>query len=244
MRIAVIADIHANYEAFEAVLDRIEALRVNKIVCLGDIVGYGANPNECVDLVRDRKIKSVMGNHDACAAGLEEPDGFNPLARSALFWTRENLKEEKGLFLMTLPRELRVIDFHLFHGSMCNLNRYILGKSDAIENFLLLSKLPGDSVNGFFGHTHVRTVFSIGKAGVETEEALELSLSPDKRYLINPGSVGQPRDGDPRATFLVYDENERRVTFHRVEYDVKACQKKILSAGLPPMHAERLVWGR
>ncbi len=244
MRIAVIADIHANYEALEAVLDRIEALRVNKIICLGDIVGYSANPNECVDLVRDKKIKCVMGNHDACAAGLEEPDGFNPLARTALFWTREHLKEENSLFLMTLPREHRVLDFYLFHGSIYNLNRYIMGKNDALENFLLLSKLPGGLGIGFFGHTHIRTAFSLGKAGVEIEEALDLSLSPDKRYLINPGSVGQPRDGDPRATFLVYDDNERRVTFYRVEYDVKACQEKIISAGLPPLHAERLVWGR
>lgn len=244
MRIAVIADIHANYEALQAVLDRIAALKVSKIICLGDIVGYGANPNECVDIVRDKKIKCVMGNHDACAAGLEEPDGFNPQAKSALFWTRENLKEEKGLFLMTLPRKHHVHDFHLFHGSIDNLHSYIMCKNDAAETFRVLSELPGGLGIGFFGHTHIKMVFSLGKAGVEIEETLELTLSPDKRYLINPGSVGQPRDGDPRAAFMVYDDTERRVTFYRVEYDVKACQKKILSAGLPPLHAERLAWGR
>lgn len=244
MRIAVIADIHANYQALEAVLDRIEALRVTMTLCLGDVVGYCANPNECVDLVRDQKIQSVMGNHDACAVGLEEPDGFNPLAKNALFWTREHITEENSLFLMSLPREHHLLDFHLFHGSISNLNRYILGRNDALENFHLLSKHSDGSESGFFGHTHIRTAYSLGTTGVEVEESLELFLSPDKRYLINPGSVGQPRDGDPRAAFLVYDDHNRQVTFYRVAYDIKTCQEKIINAGLPPHHAERLARGR
>jgi predicted phosphodiesterase len=223
MRIAVIADIHANYHALEAVLDRIEALRVTMILCLGDVVGYGANPNKCVDLVRAHNIQSVMGNHDACAVGLEEPDGFNPLAKNALYWTREHLTEENSLFLMGLPRAHHLLEFYLFHGSIDNLNRYILGKQDAQENFLLLAKLPDGPGIGFFGHTHVRTAYSLGATGAEVEESPELFLSPDKRYLINPGSVGQPRDGDPRAAFLVYDDHNRQVTFYRVAYDVNAC---------------------
>jgi len=244
MRIAVIADIHANYEALEAVLGRISALGANEIICLGDVVGYNANPNECVDFVRHKKIICVLGNHDACAAGLEEPDGFNPLARTALFWTREHLTKENSMFLMTRPRGHLLQDFYLFHGTIFNLHRYLIDRNDALENFLLLSELPGGPRIGFFGHSHIKTAFSLGKAGVEIEETLDLPLSPDKRYLINPGSVGQPRDSDPRAAFLVYDNVDRRVTFYRVKYDVKACQKKILSAGLPPQHAERLAWGR
>ena len=240
MRTAIIADIHANLEALRAVLERTHALNVDELVCLGDIVGYNANPNECVDIIRKERIVSVLGNHDACASGLQEPDTFNPLARKALFWTRDTLTKSNTLLLMNLPRERRMRDFLLFHGSIHDVNRYILHKNDAIDNFRLLAGLPGGLRIGFFGHTHMRTALSDG--GVE--ESLELSLSPDKRYLISPGSVGQPRDGDPRAAFLVYDDHDRRVAFYRVEYDIKACQDKIIRAGLPLRLAERLEWGR
>jgi predicted phosphodiesterase len=244
MRIAVIADIHANLEALQAVRDRIAELSVDEIVCLGDIVGYNANPNECVDVIRSEKILSVLGNHDVCASGREQPSRFNALARSAVFWTREHLTEESRLFLLNLPRERRVHDFFLIHGSIHDTDRYLLSREDAVDNFQLLVGLPGDLKFGFFGHTHVGAAFIDHEGRISSDLSSELSLSPGKRYLINPGSVGQPRDGDPRASFLVFDRDELTVLFFRVRYDIKACQDKIIRAGLPPQLAWRLEQGR
>ncbi len=244
MRIAVIADIHANSEALQAVLGRIAELAVDEIVCLGDIVGYNANPNECVDTIRNAKIVSVLGNHDACASGLEEPYRFNALARFAVYWTREHLTEENRLFLLNLPREKSVHDFFLIHGSIHDTNRYLLTQEDAVDNFHLLAGLPGGPMLGFFGHTHVATAFIDHHGRISSDLSSELSLSSEKRYLINPGSVGQPRDGDPRASFLVYDHDDRTALSLRVEYDIKTCQDSIERAGLPPQLGWRLEQGR
>jgi diadenosine tetraphosphatase ApaH/serine/threonine PP2A family protein phosphatase len=245
MRTAVISDIHANLEAFTTVLERIRSLKADEIVCLGDSVGYNANPNEVIDLLREGKIAGVLGNHDACAAGLEEPENFNPLARAAVLWTRERLTPENRQYLAGLPREQRVRDMFLFHGSIHDTDRYILYRNDAVDNFRLLAGLPGKLSAGFFGHTHVKTALTRQQRIISATLALEeLELFPDKQYLLNPGSVGQPRDGDPRAAFLIYDDQARRVTFFRVEYDIRTCQEKIVNAGLPPRLAERLAWGR
>jgi predicted phosphodiesterase len=244
MRTAVVSDIHANLEALTAVLGRMKSLKVDDIVCLGDSVGYNANPNEVLDILRKEKVTCILGNHDACAAGLEEPDDFNPLARAAVFWTREKLTEENRLFLAGLPRERRIRDFLIFHGSIHDTDRYIFYRDDARDNFQLLAGLPGQLSIGFFGHTHVRVALIEQHGIISTALAPEdLELLPGKRYLINPGSVGQPRDGDPRPAFLVYDDQDLRVTFHHVEYDVRMCQDKIIAAGLPPRLAERLQWG-
>jgi len=244
MRTAVISDIHANLEALTAVLNRVKVLRADEIVCLGDVVGYNANPNECIDIMRSEKILSILGNHDAAAAGLEEPDNFNPQARAAVLWTREQLTDENKQYLINLQRELSVRDFYLFHGSIHDTNRYILFRDDAVENFRELARQPRSPDLGFFGHSHVTTIL------MEQDGIIATSLSQDhlflqqgKRYLINPGSVGQPRDGDPRASFLIYDDHERKVTFYRIEYDLRRCQDKIINAGLPPRLAERLSWG-
>jgi predicted phosphodiesterase len=244
MRIAVIADIHANLEALQAVLGRIAELAVDEIVCLGDIVGYNANPNECVDIIRSKKIVSVLGNHDASASGLEKPISFNELAQSAVLWTRERLTEENRLFLLNLPREASAHDFFLFHGSIHDTDRYLVSRDDAARNFQLLAGLPGDLKLGFFGHTHDGTAFIHYQGGITSDISSELTMSSGKHYLINPGSVGQPRDGDSRASFLVYDPDNRIVVFFRVAYDIKTCQEKIMRAGLPPQLAWRLEQGR
>lgn len=244
MRTAVVSDIHANLEAFEAVLGRITELAVDRTLCLGDIVGYNANPNECLDLIRGKKIASIIGNHDACASGLEEPDDFNLLAKQAVLWTRRVLTETNKAFLMDLPRERQVSNFLMFHGSVHDTDRYILAKQDAVENFRLLAGLPGSVRLGFFAHTHIPAAFSEYRGSIARELSSELSFAPDIKYLINPGSVGQPRDSDPRAAFLVYDEEAAKVFFYRVEYDIQKSQNKIIRAGLPPRLAERLEWGR
>ncbi len=244
MRTAVIADIHANLEALTAVLERMKALKATKIVCLGDMVGYNANPNETLDICRKEKILCVLGNHDASASGIEEPEDFNPEARAAVLWTRERLTVENREFLRKLPRERRFRNCFVFHGSIHDTDRYILYRDDAVENFNRLGSLPGRVSLGFFGHTHVRTVLSLEADVLAASiSSKDLALSSEKRYLINPGSVGQPRGGDPRAAFLVYDDKNRRITFHNVEYDVRACQEKIIRAGLPPELAERLSRG-
>jgi predicted phosphodiesterase len=244
VRIAVIADIHANLEALESVIGRIAELTVDDIVCLGDIVGYNANPNECVDIIRREKIVSVLGNHDVSASGREEPNGFNALARSAVFWTREHLTRENRLFLLHLPPETRMGDFILVHGSIHDTNRYLLSRDAAADNFHLLAGLPGDLKLCFFGHTHIGMTFIDLQGSISSDLSSELLLSSGMRYLINPGSVGQPRDGDPRASFLVYDSDDRTVRFFRVEYDIKRCQDKIVRAGLPPQLAWRLKHGQ
>jgi predicted phosphodiesterase len=243
MRIAVIADIHSNLEALQAVLTRIQALNADEIVCLGDLVGYNANPNECVDIVRNERILSILGNHDACASGLEEPNRFNELARRAVLWTRERLTDENRFFLTGLPREKKAYDCFLFHGSIHDTNRYITSRDDIAYNFQALAGLDNAVEFGFFGHTHVMTSYSDHRGIISQELLPELYLSADKRYLINPGSVGQPRDGDHRAAFLVYDREERTVHFYREEYDIKRCQAKITKAGLPSHLAARLEWG-
>jgi len=244
MRTAVISDIHANIEALTAVLEKIGTLGVDEVICLGDMVGYNANPNECLDLLRDQKITCLLGNHDAVASGLEEPDNFNTLARSAILWTREHLSDENRSYLLTLKREQRIRDFFAFHGSIHDTDRYILYRDDALFNFHELAKLPEALMLGFFGHTHIRVVLSMG-LGIISASLMngELELASDQVYLINPGSVGQPRDGDPRAAFLEYDEQARTVTFHRVEYAIGRSQEKIILAGLPPQLAERLARG-
>jgi predicted phosphodiesterase len=243
MRIAIIADIHSNLEALLAVLARIDALGADEIVCLGDIVGYNADPNECLDIIRTMDIRCILGNHDACASGLEEPDSFNPAARRAVLWTRAELTGEHRVFLKSLPREQRVGDVFLFHGSIHDTNRYILYMNDAADNFTELAGMGSSLRIGFFGHTHMRAVLSCYRKAVSVERAPDLKLVEKKRYLINPGSVGQPRDSDPRASFLVYDSDDHRVTFNRVDYDIHACQDKIIHAGLPSELAERLASG-
>ncbi len=244
MRTAIIADIHANLEALTAALERIKALNVEKIVCLGDLVGYNANPDETIDICRNEKIICVLGNHDVCAAGIEEPENFNAEARTAVLWTREQITAENREFLRKLPRERRVQDFYVFHGSIHDTDRYIMYVDDAAENFRRLAGLSESVSLGFFGHTHVRTVLSLeGDVLSASVSSRGLKLSSEKQYLINPGSVGQPRDGDPRAAFLVYDDQERQITFHNAEYDVRTCQEKIIRAGLPPALAERLSSG-
>jgi len=205
MRYAILSDIHANLEAFRAVLARTAALGTDRVVCLGDVVGYHADPNECVDLARSEGIACIMGNHDSAACGIEEPSGFNLTARQAVYWTREHLTEENRSFLRGLPRVMQIEDLLLCHGSISDTNQYLLYDSDAQENFSLMEELPGRPRICFFGHTHIKAAYTLAWPVLSRELADEMHLSNDKRYLVNPGSVGQPRDGDPRAAFLIYD---------------------------------------
>ncbi len=242
MRYGIISDIHANLEAFRSVLDRLDGLGVESIVCLGDVVGYNANPNECLDLIKERNIRCVMGNHDLRAAGLELPTDFNYYAAEAIYWTRRQLTEENRNFLANLPKRLHVDGrFLAIHGWVNDTDRYIFGPHDALKNFRLLDE-EGIRLC-FFGHTHVAVAYLNKDDEVLMLMDEELKLEDDTRYLINPGGLGQPRDRDPRAPFVVYDTENSLVRFYRVEYDVEATGRKVVSAGLSVRLAERLKAG-
>ena len=243
MRYAIISDIHANLEAFQAVLAMIADLKVDKTLCLGDITGYNANPNECIEIIRRENIVCIMGNHDSRTCGLESPGNVNALAKRAILWTSEQLTPANREFIASLPRELKLEAFFLFHGSIHSTDSYIFTKHDLKENFALLETLEGSPHIGFFGHTHMKVLFSFRDDVLAVDLPEAHTVTELNRYLINPGSVGQPRDGDSRASFLVYDTRESNVTFHRVDYNINEAQRKIISAGLPAKLAERLSRG-
>ncbi len=241
MRYAIISDIHANLEAFNSVLDEIDAAGADMIVCLGDIVGYGANPNECVEIVMNRNIDSLIGNHDKAACGLTEPTGFNPAAREAALWTRGELTEKNREFLKALPETKEINGFVAVHGAISDPDSYILSPYDAAREFGLL----GEKSLCFFGHTHVAAAFSLDNGRVSESRADRFELREGRKYLVNPGSVGQPRDRDPRASFLIYDtcDDKGKAERRRVEYPIERAQKKIIKRGLDSFLAERLSHG-
>ncbi|MEK6531464.1 MAG: metallophosphoesterase family protein [Deltaproteobacteria bacterium] len=246
MRYAVISDIHSNLEALAACVKEIDGLKIDRIISCGDTVGYNANPNECVDIMRSRKIASVMGNHDSRAAGLQGPEDFNLLAATAIRWTRDALTKENSEFLRGLPLSLAVDKrFLVFHGWLDDHDRYMLGARDAGENFRIIAGNAAfkDTKICFFGHTHVPVAYLTedGSVAISTERSFK--INKDASYLINPGGLGQPRDRDPRASFVVYDAEKSTITFHRVEYDIQLAAEKIIGAGLPERIAERLKLG-
>lgn len=241
MRFAIISDIHANIEAFTSVLAKIDEMGVDQTLCLGDVVGYNAAPNECVDIIRERNIPTILGNHDSVACGLEEPWGFNPVALQAALWTRDQLNKDNLEWIRSLPDILHAGDFVAVHGAPNNHNTYIFNWEDILPH---LGFLKEHSVNlCFIGHTHSPGIFSAD--GVYTiDDDGKFALGEDKGFFINAGSVGQPRDGDPRAAFGVYDTATRVFEQVRIVYPVEMAAQRVLEAGLPPFLAERLALGR
>ena len=244
MRYAIISDIHSNLEALESVLGDMAHQNCGEVISLGDTVGYGGNPNECVELIRGMSVTSIIGNHDKVALGVEEPWNFNPVAREAALWTRDELSPGNKEHLASLPESEDYGNFIIVHGALSDPDKYILGRHDAEPEFDLL----GDRELCFFGHTHVAAAYARKDSEVRNinvspdKEGLYIQIEKQMKYLINPGSVGQPRDRDPRASYIVYD-TEGTVEFRRVAYDIESAQKKILDAGLNNMLAERLSYG-
>ncbi len=242
MRYAILCDIHSNLEALEAVLDEIERRKVDQVVHLGDIVGYNANPNECVELLMKENITSIMGNHDAVACGLENPQMFNSSAKQALLWTRDELKPEHKEYLSGLPETL-VLDgtILLSHGSPESRDNYVLDRMDAIRQFSAMEKM---SVNiCFFGHSHLPSLFVFQGSDHDLQNYDKHTLDKKNRYLVNFGALGQPRDGDPRTCFGIFDSDEMTVEFFRLEYDVLKAAGKVEKAGLNAYLVERLAAG-
>lgn len=243
MLVGLVSDIHSNLEALEAVLAHMGPTDV--LWCLGDLVGYGPNPNECVDLVRRRAGLAVHGNHDLAAVGLLSTADFNPEAAAAIQWTARQLGPKAAAYLSALPEKLVQGEITLAHGSpRYPVWEYVFSRAVARANFDHFQNRVC-----LVGHTHVPLVFiqDVRTGRVEEqymEDGQVLDLSDTRwRFIANPGSVGQPRDRDPRASYAVIDTGAHTMTWHRVEYDVDAVQAKILRAGLPRWLAERLRWG-
>lgn len=241
MKYAVISDLHANFEALTAVIESIDQRGVSQIVCLGDVVGYNGSPNECVDLIRERDIPTICGNHDAVACGLEDPWGFNPIALSAALWTRETLTPTNTQWLKELPDLRHFEHFLAVHGAITDRDCYLFTWEEVVPELALLEK-EGYSLC-FFGHTHSPGIFS--SDGMYTvDDDSKFAIGEGKSFFINPGSVGQPRDGDPRAAYGVFDSATNEYELVRVEYPIELAAERIKEHHLPHFLAERLFLGR
>jgi len=245
MRALVVSDLHSNAEALRAVVSKTRRKRLDSVICLGDFVGYGAEPNQVLDVMRTLRGSKyyVRGNHDRVASGIDDGSSFNHAARAAALWTRDHLSAVNRRFLSGLTiGPLQHEDLMFCHGSPYDEDEYLFTEHHAG----LVFKLFAARVI-FFGHTHLPVFFSIDQRG-RVEGALirgdaTLDLDPDRRYLINPGSVGQPRDRNPQSSFALYDSMRGRVKFFRVDYDIEATQRSIHAAGLPRILADRLAIG-
>jgi predicted phosphodiesterase len=247
MRIAFISDIHSNLEALKAVLDELDREDISLIINLGDLVGYNASPKECVDLVQERQIISIMGNHDLAATHLKFAEGFNLLAYQAVVWSANTLLPEHKKFLENL-KDTRVLwdRYLIFHGAPKNPDAYIFYLFQAKKAFNYMRKKTAGVAVGFFGHTHKRAVWQrdvrgkVSSLDIPTETLL---LDPEQMYLINPGSVGQPRGKNWEASYLIFTNEPDTIQFRSVSYDLHSAQAKIREAQLPEFLAERLAGG-
>lgn len=248
MRYLVVSDIHSNLEALEQVLETAQGL-YDRVVCLGDLVGYGPDPNAVVEKVRQISSVVIRGNHDKACCGITNAVDFNPLARLATLWTRQQLNPDHLDYLRQLPEGPGSYDgFKMVHGSVANEDEYVVDLEHAFKD------APENTASvTFFGHTHLQGGFILTPqgAGKVIENAVapgtgkgRLAIRPDSRYLINPGSVGQPRDRDWRAAFAIYDNHEQCVEYYRTAYDLPKTQEKMLQAGLPAPLISRLELGR
>ena len=240
MKFAIIADIHGNLEAFQVVLEDIKAQKCTHYACLGDVVGYNANPKECLDIVRNMNIPCVKGNHDEYCSGESTLEGFNPAAAEAVNWTRKQLSDDDRKWLRDLKYMRMVNNFTIVHATLDAPQRwgYVFDKLAAAASLTY----QNTSVC-FFGHTHVPVAF-MRDTMVRGGTYSKFKVEPGKKYFVNVGAVGQPRDNNPKAGYVVYDLNENTIELRRLDYDIAATQRKILAAGLPERLAERLEFGR
>jgi putative phosphoesterase len=247
MRIALISDIHSNLEALKSVLERLRQEGVEFVLNLGDLVGYNASPSECLDLLRSRTdIHHLAGNHDLALLSPERAQSFNIIAYQALMWCREQVPREGLEFLQGLPLTLETPDFWACHGTPSSPDTYIAYHFQGKRVLRDMSKGAGARVC-FFGHTHRRALWYRdirGKVALQEITAPQVLLSREGHYLINPGSVGQPRDGNPEAAYAIFDDQEFSIHYKSAPYDISGAQQRILRAGLPPYLAERLALGK
>ena len=237
MRYGIIADIHGNLEAFESALEALSHEKIDKYLCVGDIVGYGADPRECIKMTKALDALTVLGNHDAACSGLIDISYFNDTAGKAIIWTKQNLKKDDLAFLKSAG--LTYLDTHLtlVHGTLQEPAEFhYMTESAAAYGTLNLMKTD----ICFVGHTHVPGIFSIRNGRLKYFRKEKTKVSIGERLIVNAGSVGQPRDGDPRLCYCVYDTDAGTVELKRFAYDIEKAQKKTLRAGLPSFLAYRL----
>ncbi len=247
MRYLVISDIHANLEAYDAVMAEAGTIGYDKVLLLGDLVGYGADPNLVCERIRALKPDGLIrGNHDKVGSGVESAEGFNAVARNAIRWTYETLTAENRAWLAALPSGPMIIDevIEICHGTPFDEDAYVFDDLDALRA-MHAARRP----LCLFGHTHVQVAHFLsrdqfGLASADDQRPLVMPLDDATRYLVNPGSVGQPRDSDPRAGFGIVDTKGREVTLYRVEYPIAKAQARIQEEGLPDILAQRLSLGR
>lgn len=236
MKTAVISDVHSNIEALSAVFSDLEQTGIERVICLGDIVGYGADPDDCLHLIKDKCEVVIRGNHDSAVSGSEEYSSFNPEAEEAIHWTRNRISEEWKSYLETLPMIFEENGIVYVHASPHKPERwsYIVSREDALFEFRYFK---GSAA--FIGHSHLSGIFCHDGDTFD----VEVILNENKRYIINVGSVGQPRDGNSNAAYAVYDDTMKSVNINRVAYDVESAAEKIIDAGLPSFLSSRLTAG-
>ena len=242
MKYAIISDIHGNLEALEAVLAEIKTREFDELVCLGDVVGYGPNPNECIQLISEQATITLAGNHDYAPLGKLDLSYFNPWAKEAIEWTAEQLQPSSIEFLLGLPLKSEMDGFTIVHATPAQPEEwnYLNTIGDAAKNFAeFVSRVC------FIGHSHVPMIVAMnGDEQYRVIRENPLQFESSSRYIVNVGSVGQPRDLIPKAAFAIYDHDMARYELFRVDYDISETQRKILNAGLPPFLAERLELGQ
>jgi diadenosine tetraphosphatase ApaH/serine/threonine PP2A family protein phosphatase len=241
MKIAVISDIHGNIEALDSVFRDIDTQGVEKIHFLGDAVGYGCNPNECIKKITKYCDIKLLGNHDYAAMGLESTESFNQAARASMEWTQSTIKPKNITSMADYELEADFLDFHLVHASPDHPDEwhYILDANQASGYFDSFSQ----SVC-LVGHSHIPVIFrKNGDNDISTRTANEMTLDPDSKYIINVGSVGQPRDNDNRACYLVINTDDNKINYRRVKYNLEKTQEKMRKAKLPDFLIERLAIG-
>jgi diadenosine tetraphosphatase ApaH/serine/threonine PP2A family protein phosphatase len=240
MKTVLLSDVHANLEALQAVLKAVDERGAHRILCLGDVVGYGASPNECLSLIRERSQMVLLGNHDSAASGGGEAARFNPNARAAALWTAKVLTPQNRDFLRGLTLSRRLAPYFYVHASPAAPRdwEYIFDRFDADPQFQFFTEHAC-----FIGHTHQPAIFERSSTGCVSLPPTQLRFDPVHRYIVNVGSVGQPRDHDPRACFVVLSEPDGAIEFVRVPYDIETAQEKIRAQNLPPVLAARLTSG-
>ncbi len=247
MRYFVISDIHANLQALETVLEQGRGLSYDKMLVLGDLVGYGADPNQVVERIRDIKPDALIrGNHDKVGSGIESPEGFNAVARSAIRWTYDALTPANREWLAALPAGPIAVDetIEICHGTPFDEDAYVFDDLDALRAIHASQRRLC-----LFGHTHVQVGYALESeqfllTSADEHRPLTIPLANGSRHLVNPGSVGQPRDGDARAGYALVDTDKQEVTIYRTEYPISKAQARILEEGLPDVLAQRLAVGR
>ena len=241
MKFGILSDIHSNLEALEAVLQDARQQGCTRFVCIGDVVGYGPDPKQCIQIVRDLDCPTVMGNHDEYCATDIDLTGFNPMASEAIKWTRQQLSADEKSWLRVLKLERVVESFTIVHATLDLPGKwaYVLDKLAAAASFNYQR-----TAVCFNGHTHIPLAFIRSDKGIQGGLYSKIKIEVGKIYFINIGSIGQPRDRNPRAAYVIFDLVNNLIELRRIDYDIAAVQKKIRAAGLPESLAQRLELGR